>query len=52
MSKEQLELLIEYIDLKIEYEFQSHEVGADGYRCSPSNNLQRELEAVLNKLLK
>lgn len=50
MNNEKIELLIKYIDSKIEYEIESREVDESGYRNSPSNELRHEIEDLLEKL--
>lgn len=56
MTKEQLELLIEYIDAKIEYAIASNEEGSDGYKVTAHNerkvveNIKSKLDSIINKL--
>jgi hypothetical protein len=50
MTKEQLELLLEYIDAAIEYNKASKTEGADGYRCSASEELKLK-ESIKQQLI-
>ena len=49
MTKEQLELLLEYIDAAIEYSEASKTEGEDGYRCSASK--ERKLKDSIKQQL-